>query len=337
MPKNLFILRLSAFMYDSRDAENTGANIFPILRNVRCPALRQFVFQLVIIDSQSLDKFHIEALTFIRSHASSLKVLHVQIKQVFVGSSLDFEGESPDLMLTKWVGSLQLGELRLTLDRHVAKWLPIVQAQTHLASLELNLRNFSWQILFPVIKNCSPSLKNIQVYNVNVREGHRIHPIDLGILRHCDSLQKLTIHHQEHSTIFHPKISRTAYLPCSLTEIDLSRILVKQHQMLFILIRLPRLRKLELAYWSDTESYFASLLSLLPLLIKFNLTAVKTVCLTDLRRKFENHKPELTRLINFLTGLATVKTSDAVRETRVTVEVFSFHDERHYASFKHFQ
>ncbi|CAG7833539.1 unnamed protein product [Allacma fusca] len=300
MPGNLSTLRLSAFMYDHRDAENTGDNFFPILNNVRCPALRQFVFQLVIIDSQSLDSFHIEALKFIRSHSSSLKVLHIQIKQVFVGVSLPSEDDSLASMFSKWVDSLQLGELRLTLDRHIIKWLPILQAQTRLASLELNLRSFSWTILLPVIKQCSASLKNIQVYNLNVREGHRIHPIDLGVLRHCDSLQKLTIHHQEHSPIFHPKISRTAYLPCSLTEIDISRILVKQHQMLFILIRLPRLRKLELAYW---------------------------ICLTDLRRKFENHKSELTRLTNFLSGLATVKTSDAVRETRVTVEHWNVHAE----------
>ena len=334
MPPNLTTLRLSAFMYDHNDAQHTGDIIFPILRNTCCPAtLSTFVFQLVIIDSQSLDDFHIEALKFIRRHAHSLRTLHVQIKQVYVNSLPATESnDDPELQVSKWVHRTNLKELRFTLDRHLNKWIPLVNSQAYLASLVLNLRNLRWNFLSTVIQKCRSTLKNIQVYNVNVKQGHRICPVDLGVLRNCHLLQKLTLHHTEHPPTYCAKLSRTACLPLSLTEIDVSRILVKQHQLLYILIRMPNLSRLEVAYWSDTDSYFASSLSLLPLLIKFNITPLKSVTMTDLRRRFDNHKTEVHRLRNFLGRLATVKVSDSVRESRLSVDVHSLDDERNFSA-----
>jgi len=323
MPQNLAVFRISVFVYDHSESVRAAHIIRPIVDGCACPNLHRIVFHAVLVDSFNLRDYHTVAQKLISDHAPSLKSLNIHIKQVLfnpitavlLGDHSVFEDRDSK------IGSLQLRQFRLTIDRYFDKWLPLLtQSKNEMRSLELNVRGASWRSLEPVISVCIDTLEELSVLNISSIDGTRVSGLDMGILRQCKNLRSLNLSHQERTVAIFPNISRTGYLPRSLETVTISRFIVKYHQVLFFLIQLPNLKNLTLNYWNESQDALRATLAVLPFLFKFHITSVTNLELTDTNRLMSNARKDAIRLDNFL-GRATGMFKKEVTENDTTFRI----------------
>jgi hypothetical protein len=205
------------------------------------------------------------------------------------------------------------------------EWKTLLLTQIQLRKLVLKLRGNSWSDLSKPIIRCRSSLQSLAVSNIllpkSLRGGADSTPLDLGCLKGCDKLEKLSISHQESTVQMMSAIIRGSnVLPGNLKEVELNYFILKPHQELVLLLKLPFLRKLTLGHWTDSEGCLASFFNTFTFLIKFDLTSVKSFLFFDSRRKVENRWNEVGKMQETLKNKVNVTQELSERETKLFVE-----------------
>jgi hypothetical protein len=121
IPEGLNEIRITSY------TDNRGDSIV-VLQNVKClllqckgcETLQKFYLSIILLgpNNEEIDECHLFALKFIRSHASSLKKVEIQIKQLLLDpGQLNRLWLREDLEYHAWTGQLKLDELNVNVDR----------------------------------------------------------------------------------------------------------------------------------------------------------------------------------------------------------------------------
>lgn len=299
---NLKSLEIASTMFaasESRGVSNTTGNF---LQCIECPNLCTFYFHFVGFMPATIKGYHMHALNFLKRTSTFLKRVRIQLTTVLNHASTTLESIQ---VMDDWENgkSSRFQEIQLKMNNNVRLWYPVLDAQTHLRRLNLEMAGQSWNRLILVLDKSVRTLQSLCVIGLcsSARNGIII-PVDLGLLRNLRRLEIVEIRHldMESRGQNSPSVLRTSELPKSLKVIQFSHLQLRPHQSLFLFVKLPNLRYLDLEYWTDSEATLAGFLTVLTFLIKFDQTGVRRMRLTDARRKLENMSNEMTRMTNML-------------------------------------
>ncbi|ODN01108.1 hypothetical protein Ocin01_05570 [Orchesella cincta] len=306
---NLETLELYSNTFGTTESNIVGDSIKTTLCEINCPNLINFILNIVSFIPARIQEYHVWAQILMSKTSNSLRNVTIHLKQLmhpFIGEDLEnFQ------IINEWTNNLRLETFQVDINSHMNLWYPILDTQANLRILNLAVRNQSWSRLILVLDKSAETLQEVVITRLGFplsNDGVNTTPLDIGLLGNLKCLKILEMQHQygvSHG-INIPSVIRTTLLPTTIRTLKLSNFLLKPHQALFLLMKLPLLNKLILECWNESEDTLGAFLTVLTFLIKFDLTTVRQIKIMDTRIRMENLEYEIERMRHTLCNKATV-------------------------------
>lgn len=297
------------------------SSIKDFLNCVSCHNLTTFKFHIYGTVISKMHDYHQHALKFVTKY-QSLKKVDICIKQLVIVPVVEaVEGgrereNTNEHVWKQHEGSrMRISMIKLDINNYCHLWFPLLDSQTYLRSLSLKLRGQTWNHLIIVLNKNADTLKSLIIDDLcsTSHDGITTIPVDFGILRILKALENLEVKHidMESRGLEAPEICQTSYLPQTLKELKLSHLRIKPHQAIFMLVKLPLLKTLDLEGWISAERTLVGFLSVVTFLLKFDMTPVRSIVLMDSKRRMENRQLEINKMITSLpNGVNVVHTEN---------------------------
>ncbi|CAL8126810.1 unnamed protein product [Orchesella dallaii] len=300
---SLKTLEIYSNTFGTTESSLVGDSIKAILCDMHSPNLIHLIVNVVGFIPARIQEYHLWVQIRLSKNSHSLKNVEIHLKQLMHPFILD-DVENIQI-INEWTNNLQLETFHLDINSHMQLWYPIMDTQSNLRILKLAVRNQSWSRLILVLDKSAETLQEVMITGLSFplsNDGTRTTPLDVGLLENLKLLKTLEIQHQhvESRNISVPAVIRTSLLPKTLKSLKLCNLLLKPHQTLFFLLKLPLLNELALECWTGDEETLAAFLTVLTFLVKFDLTTVQLIKIMESRIKLENLQNDIERMSHTL-------------------------------------